>query len=466
MWRQRGVVRSHVSRRQATRKPVPKMSHEQAVEHLVEYEFGRLSPMMNAAVEAHVRSCPICQRQGLDHAATEKRQIERHIKHLKPARRRLSKRGRFLIVLLLLLVVGQVAIIRISQGGLLGHHGGTSGATATPQSSPTAAPRALTPGRPFVQSSDGGALAFAPDGKSVVGIMDQNGVQTVGVWDVTSGKSLATYAWGGSSAPVAFAWSPDGTLLAAADGGSIGVWNVKSQASQWLVSLPPAGNIRIYDVPGGANSTPLRPDATKTFANGGLIAWGPPLNTSVTSAKPYVSGPGDAQVSLWQSAGTHLFAGSNGGPVTIGYSSNAGTAREALLNWSPDGHYLIWATTGQPVKIASGSASSATPGPGSGVAVPDQIVGAAANALAHSGKGDALEWFSPDGQLLAQCDRSGTSSADLTIWNRSASRPVFVVNGVCGQLTLGSLSWAAKGGAFVLSVPHAPVAEYQMTPSQ
>ena len=455
-----------MSRRQATRKPVPKLSHEEAIEHLVEYEFGRLSPMMNAAVEAHVRSCPICQRQGLDHAATEKRQIERHIRHLKPARRRLSKRGRFLIVLLLLLVIGQVAVIRISQGGLLGQHGATASATSTPQNSPTATPRALKPTMPFTQSSDGGALAFAPNGKSVVGILDQSGVQTVGSWDVTTGKSLATYAWGGTSAPVAFAWSPDGNLLAAADGANIGVWNVKTQASLWIVTLPGGGNIRIYDSQSG--SIVQKPDATTTFANGGLIAWGQTgqTPTTVSGAKPHVSVPGDPQVSLWQSAGTHLFAGSRAGAVTVGYSSSAGAAHEALLNWSPDGRYLIWSTAGQPVSLTAGSTTSATPGSGSGVAVPDQIVGATVNALAHSGKGDALEWFSPDGKLLAQCDRSTAPSADLTIFNRATGQPVFVVSGVCGQLSLGSLSWASTGGAFALSVPHAPAAEYLALPAQ
>lgn len=453
-----------MSRRQATRKPVPKLSHEQAVEQLVEYEFGRLSPMMNAAVEAHVRSCPICQRQGLDHAATEKRQIERHIRHLKPTRRRLSKRGRVFILLLLLLIIGQIAIIRISQGGLLGRHTGGSTATTTPQASPTASPRVLSAGKQFAQSSDGGALAVAPDGKSVVGIMDQNGVQSVVTWDVTTGKSLATYAWGGTSAPVAFSWSPDGAMLAAADGANIGVWNAKTQAQLWLVPLPAAGNIRIYDTQSGAIAQ--KPDATATFANGSLISWGPPLNLSA-AASPHVSAPGDKLVSLWQSSGTHLLTGSNAGSVTIGYSADAtGKAREALLNWSPDGRYLIWATASQPVSMKSGTtastASTATPTSASGVPAADPIVGATAIALGKAGKGDALVWFSPDNKLLAQCDRFGAASQDLTIWNRATGQAVFGVPGVCGQMSLGSLSWASSGQAFALSVPHTQAAYYPL----
>lgn len=186
-------MRSHVSRRQTKRKPIPKLSHEQAVEQLVEYEFGRLSPTMNAAVEAHVRSCAICQRQGLNHAATEKRQIERHIRHLKPARRRLTKRGRIFILVLLLLVIGQLAVIRISQGGLLGNHDGGTGPTPT-QSLPTATPQALTPTQTFAQSSAGGDLAYSHGGKAVSGIVEQSSSQTAGVWDVRSGKALSTFA--------------------------------------------------------------------------------------------------------------------------------------------------------------------------------------------------------------------------------------------------------------------------------
>lgn len=454
-----------MSRRQAKRKPVPKLSHEQAIEQLVEYEFGRLSPIMSAAVEAHVRSCPICQRQGLNHAVTEKRQIERHIRHLKPARRRLSKRGRLFILVLLLLIIGQLAIIRISQGGLLGKHSGGSTSPTPTSGASTSAPQTLAPTQTFTQSSTGGNLSFSPDGKAVAGIVDQGSGPTVGIWDAGTGKVRATFAWTGSSTPGALAWSPDGKLLVAADGSLIGVWNAQSQTQLWLVSLPSSGNIRIYDSQSG--SIVQRPDVASTFANGSVIAWsssGQLPSTVAGGAQPRITSPGSAQVGLWESSGSHLFPGASGTSVRVGFSAADGAARQALVSWSPDGRYLLWATTSQPVSLSS--SSTATTGASSGIPVPDSIVGAEVGALAQSGKGDALEWFSPDGKLLAQCDRSATSTSALTIWNRATSQPVSVVNGVCGQLSIGSLTWSATSETFALSVAHKPVALYVVTLSQ
>jgi WD40 repeat protein len=446
-----------VSRRQATRKAVPKLSHEEAVGHLVEYEFGRLSPMMNAAVEAHVRSCPICQRQGLDHAATEKRQIEKRIRHLKPVRRRMSKRGRFLIVLLLLLVIGQLAIIKISQGGLLGKNVGAASPTGT-TTTPTPTPRALTSTVSLAQSL-GGSVAFSPDGKSVAGIAQQQSVLTVAVWDATTGKLSSTFAWGGTATPGALAWSPDGTLLAAADGSSIGVWSVSTQQQLWNYPLPAAGNMRIYD--GQSGNVTQKLDPTNTFANGGLIAWntsGQPPTTAIAGKQPVVTPPGGSQVGLWESSGSHLFIGASKGSVTVGESPADVTAHQALLNWSPDSRYLLWATATEPVRVPSGAA--ATPGAAGGLIPPDPIVSSVVGELAQASKGDALEWFSPDGKLLAQCDRSGAGATALQIWNHATGQPVLAVAGVCAQLSAGSLSWAPNGGLFAVAAPNTPVALY------
>lgn len=111
-----------MNRRHADQRSTPKLSHEEAVGQLVEYTFGRLSPRMNAAVEAHVRECQICQRQGLGHAATEKRQMARRIRRLRPGKRRGMSRGtRLLIFLLLLIVIVQVVIIEALRGALPFH---------------------------------------------------------------------------------------------------------------------------------------------------------------------------------------------------------------------------------------------------------------------------------------------------------------------------------------------------------
>ncbi|MGH2487455.1 MAG: WD40 repeat domain-containing protein, partial [Ktedonobacterales bacterium] len=428
------------------------------VGHLVEYEFGRLSPMMNAAVEAHVRSCPICQRQGLDHAATEKRQIEKRIRHLKPARHRMSRRGRILIVLLLLLVLGQLAIIKISQGGLLGKSLGAASPTSSTNSA-TPTPRALTSGVSLARSS-GGSVAFSPDGKSVAGIAQQQSILTVAVWDATTGKLSSTFPWGGTATPGALAWSPDGTLLAAVDGTNIGVWSVSTTQQLWIDNLPtpPAGNMRIYDAQSG--NANLSPDPTTTFANGGLIAWnksGQPPATAVVGKQPVVTAPGGGQISLWETSGSRLYTGGSKGSVMVGAS---------LLNWSPDSRFLLWAAAAEPVSVPSGAAaiSSATPGAASGLTPPDAIVSSVVGELAQAGKGDALEWFSPDGKLLAQCDRTGAGASALQIWNLTTGQPVLAVAGVCARLALGSLSWSPSGGFFAVAVPGSPVAVYSTAP--
>jgi hypothetical protein len=54
---------------------------------MVDYHFGRLSPQMNEAVERHVRSCEMCQREGMVHLATQKRESVRTV------RRALRTRG-------------------------------------------------------------------------------------------------------------------------------------------------------------------------------------------------------------------------------------------------------------------------------------------------------------------------------------------------------------------------------------
>src|SRR5258708_17675335 len=91
-----GTVRRHPAERRTT----PRLSHEQAAALLVDFELGRLPERQNAAVAQHVRSCPICQRQGLTHAATERRAIVRKLRHVKPTRRMLSPRARIILLLL------------------------------------------------------------------------------------------------------------------------------------------------------------------------------------------------------------------------------------------------------------------------------------------------------------------------------------------------------------------------------
>jgi hypothetical protein len=84
---------------------------------MVDYHFGRLSSQMNDAVERHVRSCEICQREGLVHLATQKREAVRTV------RRGLRNRGRGvrlrLIALLAALALLAMILLYASDHGYL-----------------------------------------------------------------------------------------------------------------------------------------------------------------------------------------------------------------------------------------------------------------------------------------------------------------------------------------------------------
>jgi hypothetical protein len=106
--------------RRVRRGRIPKLSHSQAADYLVEYHFGRLSPELNAAVERHVRDCPLCRRDGLVHAATEKREIQRHIRRVKPtARHKLSRRGTMILLFLAIIVLAQLIVLALLHGGVI-----------------------------------------------------------------------------------------------------------------------------------------------------------------------------------------------------------------------------------------------------------------------------------------------------------------------------------------------------------
>lgn len=71
-----------------TKRRAPNLNHQAVREHIVDYHFGRLSAQMNEAVERHARGCEICQREGIVHLATQKREAVRTV------RRSLRNRGR------------------------------------------------------------------------------------------------------------------------------------------------------------------------------------------------------------------------------------------------------------------------------------------------------------------------------------------------------------------------------------
>jgi WD40 repeat protein len=310
----------------------------------------------------------------------------------------------------------------------------------------------------------------SPDGKTIATAGGQGTSSTVTLWSVATGKAGVTLSWQGDAQPASLAWSADGSLLAAADGSSIGVWSVPSRSVLWTLALPKSPAVRVYDVQAGG--VLQRPDPATSFANGGLLKWStggqlvsaPAMAAGATGVPPV----GGSLISLWRVGGSHVFGDGSGG-AKVGISAADAAAREAQLEWSPDGRYLFWATTSQPVAVPAVGASAATPSPSatpsahSGVPVPDAVVGTLAHAVAASVRGDALVWFAPDGHELVACDRSN-SSTDLDVYDVATGRVLAHVHGVCAHMQLASLAWMPSRAAFALVADGKPIAIYTLAP--
>src|SRR5262249_8072917 len=161
--------------------------------------------------------------------------------------------------------------------------------------------------------------------------------------------------------PSALAWSHDGQRLAAVDGTSLGIWDIPSRALLWQpVPLPPGTALRVYDAANGL--VVQRPDtATALTGNTGLRwkAGGQLPQVPARGGAGAIVAPDGPAVGLWQAHGIHLF-NTGKGTVAVGTSPADLTRHAALLAWSPDGHYLLWANVARPVALAS-AATGLTP---------------------------------------------------------------------------------------------------------
>lgn len=464
------------------RSIIPELSHDEAMAQLVDYHVGRLSREMNAAVEAHIKICPICQRRGLRQAANEKRTIQRRIRHVRPTRRLLSKRGRGFLLFLTVLVVTQLIAIQFLRGaiplpGFL--HGiprvtiSQSPATSTPTPATLASSSTFDPA-----SSDTAAMALSPDGKTLATV-PSHGSPAILLWNVSSGKQVDSIPWPDNTAPGIISWSHDGKQIAAADGSVISAWALSSHTPLWTLNLPASTAIRVYDVQAGIVTQ--RPDPAAAFANGTFLQWA--ANGQLVSAPVGAAGstgvaaPGTPLVGLWQVSGSHIFITAKGA-VTVGVAQADAAHHGALLSWSPDGRYLLWGITTQPVAIAAPSTPPATATSATqtamptaststiaGVPPPDAVVANLAANLGQTGHGDVFIWFSPDGKALAACDTTSSSSA-LQIVDISTARSVSIVPSGCkGISSLTGFSWEPSSTAFLLALPGKPIAVYHVSPA-
>lgn len=456
------------------RRTVPKLSHDAVREHMLDYHFGRLSPQMNAAVERHIQTCQLCQREGLTHLATQKRDAVRQ------SRRRAKRRDRtrplrmlaLLLTVVLLLLLVLVASARGSHLPWLGasaQKAPTSTSAAMPTATPT--PATLAAALTFGAASSGSvAVATSPDGKVVALSGVRNGVASVTVWDAKSGGQIHVLPYSAGEAPATLVWSADGKRLAAANGTTVVVWNVAQSAQLWALLLPPPPAMRVYDVE--TATVVQRLDPATAFGTGASLQWGangqlaPPASGTGSQGAAAIDGP---QVSVWQVAGSHIYP--NTGKVYVGDSDADLKVHVAFLTWSPDSRYLLWATTSRQVAVGPSSAPVATApatktaGTGSdGVRAPDVAAQSMAVRVASAGQGDALIWFSPDGHWVAICDR--TSRGDpLVIEPTGASSVKAIVPGGCGGMTVGAVAWKPDTSGIIVAIPAKPVATF-LLPAQ
>lgn len=442
-----------MSRRKSQRMAMPTLSHDEAVKYLVEYRFGRLPPAMNAAVEAHIRACRICQRQGLSHAATEKRDIARQMKRIRPGKRRISRRGRNFMVLLALLALAQLAVYQLSrsQGSPLALLFG--GHSRADQSSATATPADVLAPRSTLDAASRGTmtLAISPDGKTIAGATLHGTMPVIMLWSVSGGAAKLTLSWTGTVTPGSLAWSPDGKKLAATDGKTIGVWTLPATTPDWTAQAPTAPALRSYDAQSGTLAQ--SPSVSSAFANGTFLLWG--SDGHLTSAPAGAAGPsgvvapGAPLIGLWQSTGTHLYSDGHGRAL-VGVSASDESRHVAALSWSPDSQYVLWGVVSQHVAVSSAD---------SGLPAPNPVVAAVAQSVAHSSGSDALIWFSPDGRNQAQCNRT-TSGQALQVYDIASGTETAELPGVCDGLSTSSLTWLGSGSAFALVATGQPIAIY------
>lgn len=429
---------------------------------------------MNAAIERHVQTCHICQREGLAHLATQKRAAVR-LSRKGPSRRDRTRPLRLLALVLTVALLVLLVLVAASRGTRLLPWLG-SGARPVPTRSPvatataTATPVTLTAALTFGSGSSGSAtVALSPDGKWVAMSGMHGGVASVTIWDAKSGTQAHILPYAYASPAASLAWSADGTRLAAANGTDVVVWTVAQSAQLWALVLPPAPAMRVYDVQAG--DIVQRLDPATAFGQHASLQWGsdgqlaqPAKGAGLRSAAA-IDGP---QVSVWQVAGSHIYA--SDGNVYVGTSAADMSAHGAFLTWSPDGRYLLWATMSRPLVVAPSGTPvatappTATPATGSSATqAPNVAAQRIAARVASVKQGDALIWFSPDGHWVAICDR--TSHGDpLVIQAADATKAVAVVPGGCGGMTVGAVAWRPDATGIIVAMPDAAVATFALPP--
>ncbi len=439
-------------------RPQQRLTHEEVVERFVDYHFGRLTPAVNRAIETHVRSCARCKREGLTNAAAERQAANRRLRRVRGGKPLIGPRGRLALLALTLLVVAQIALFQVTRGQekpllSLINQWRAQGAVGAPPGAPIALgakwrmPAATAGASAIALSADGQTLAVAHAGAH----------PSITLWSAKSEDQLAALTWTAGDAPSTLAWSPDGSMLAASSSSTIIIWSMSPYKVVTQFQLPTAPAMRVYDL--RQQELIASPDPTSVFASGPLV-WGPDgaLSPAPTGAAgpTGVTSPQTPVIGFWSSEGVRLF-GAGGGSVHIGVSTADILSGAALLDWSPDGRYLMWAALSLPVS-GVGSSPASVP--------PDAIVQTlvtrvltASKAGSEPGQNDALLWFAPDASRVAVCDRT-QPNARMRIYDIASGAATAILDMPCANLPLHAAQWTADGAQLYITPINGPVAVY------
>ncbi len=447
------------------------LHHDTAQRYLLDYLYGRLSPELEAAMEAHMKACPWCRSEGMGHLATERM---RAMQQRSSARR--AGRPAPLVIGLIALLVALVGFAGLLIG-VAGHEGKlgvvaarTSARTATPAvtNTPPATPTPLTLTAP---ANIGGAgiatLAASPDGKTLAVATNPTNGDEGGVVLYRQGKSFARLTgFEGYKAPGTLVWSPDGMYLAASGNLSLFVWQV-STGTRSQVTLPanPGTSLYAFD---WANDATVSTVPASIFAATGFAQWsdkgqviGAPAGAANVANVPALNSP---IIALWGAQeGARIFRDASN-TTLIGMSDSDHDAHAAFVRWSPDDHYILWGYPRLAVSSTLLGTTSMVPGGAVAVDAPDPATASAINRVgqASSANATAVLWLSMDGRSLALFDATGTAPRLEIVDATSGSQLATLANVTLpAQMQLNALSWESSNPLRVaLSTGSSPAGEY------
>jgi putative zinc finger protein/WD40 repeat protein len=439
-------------------KTQSRLTHEEVVERFVDYHFGRLSPTMNRAVEAHIRSCPRCKREGMNRAASERQAANRKLRRVRGGKPLLSPRARLIVLAIAVLITAQLVLMQVTRGQakpLLSLVGEWRAQDAAPALG--GPPIALSAsGRLPDTTAGASAIALSASGKALA--VAQGGAHPgVSLWNPNTRSRIVVLPWTPQDAPASLAWSADGSLLAAASPTQIVIWSVAEPRIVWRLSLPASPAVRVYDV--SQQAIIASPEPATVFSDGPL-AWG--ADGSLTPAPAGAAGPTSITspqtpvVGFWSSEGAHLF-GDGHGSVHLGVTAADVLRGVSLLDWSPDGRYLMWASLNMPIS-GDGASSASAP--------PDEVVQALAKRVLATSKStsapdqnDALLWFAPNASRVAVCDRT-RANAGMLIYDIASGAVAATLDVSCAGLSAHAAQWTADGSRLFIASARGPIAVY------